>query len=129
MRTRAARDKHELRRQPARLARLLFDSALSSLPHSSSDATERHLLFVDPDFDIHVRISASGSQKKIRGQVISHKSGHSSIRVALFVQGGQLRETTRPDKFGEFHFDPVPTGYVFIQVLTRSRHVATSFEA
>lgn len=128
MKTQATRDKHELRRQPARLARLLFDSSLSSLPHASGDPTDRHLLFVDPDFDIHVNIVASGSQKKIRGQVISRKLALNSVRVALFVQGGQLRGTTRPDKFGEFHFDTVPTGDVLIQVLTRSRHVATSFE-
>jgi hypothetical protein len=129
MTNQTARDKQELRRQPARLARLVFDSSLSSLPLASGDADDRHLLFVDPDFDIHLKIVAFGSQKQIRGQIIFRKLVSSSVRVALFVQGGQLRETTRLDKSGEFRFDPVPTGNVLVQVLTRARHVATSFDA
>ena len=116
--------------QSATPARILFDSSLSSFPVELDDRTpSRHLLFVDPYFDIHMRVAACGSSKEICGQVIPRLSSDRAVQLTLFVQGEELQATTATDDFGEFSFDNVPSGDVVIEILTPSRHLTTSFDA
>jgi hypothetical protein len=130
MKTLFADDELSFRHQPATPARMLFDSFLSSVkPALGDDATERHLLFVDPDFDIHMKVVASGSRKEISGQVIPRALSDRSVRVMLSIPGEQLQATTATDDFGEFRFDQVPTGDASVEIVTESRRVITSFDA
>lgn len=129
MKTQPAEDESSLGDQYATPARVLFDSSVLSVTPSFANAKDRHLLFVDPDFDIHVKVIACGSRKEIIGQVIPRAVAQRRVRVMLSVQGGQLQATTATDDFGEFRFDQVPAGDANIEIVTESRRVITSFDA
>jgi hypothetical protein len=129
MKTQPAEDESSLVDQPATPARVLFDSSASTVTPPFVNAKDRHLLFVDPDFDIHMKVIASGSGKEIIGQVIPRAVAERSVRVMLSVQGEQLQATTATDDFGEFRFDQVPAGDASIEIVTESRRVITSFDA
>jgi hypothetical protein len=129
MKTLIAGGEPDFRHLPATPARLLFDNSVGYDPRALENGTDRHLLFVDPAFDIHMKIAVCGSRKGIHGQVIHRVAGDSDIQVMLFTQKEQLQATTTTDDCGVFGFDQVPTGHVCIEILTRSHHVATSFDA
>jgi hypothetical protein len=123
MKTVLSDDESGFRCQPSTPARILFDSSLSSARPTSGDAKDRHLLFVDRDFDIHMKVVASGSRKQIIGQVIPRALANRSVRVTLLVQGESLQATTATEDFGEFRFDQVPAGDASIEIVTDSRCV------
>jgi hypothetical protein len=111
-------------KQPATAARILFDSSLSSA-HPT-----RHLLFIDDDFDIHMKVAHSESGKEISGQVIPRVIlADRNVQVKLSVQGEALRSTTATGEFGQFRFEQVPAGNASIEIVTETRRVTTSFAA
>jgi hypothetical protein len=117
----------DARHQSARPARILLDTSLSSF--DANGASDRHLLFVDPDLDIHLKITESGSKKEICGQVIPRVPVDRDAPVTLSVRGELLQATTATDDSGEFRFDNVPTGNVIIEIFTAPHHVITAFDA
>jgi len=108
-------------------ARLLFDSSLSSLPaRFGSTVPERHLLFIGPDFDIHVKIAGRDKVREIHGQVIPRAPTEASSQVTLLVQE-EAAETKTTERFGEFTFHRVPVGDVAVEICAASRHLVASF--
>ena len=114
-----------------RVARIIFDSDLSSLPSGIRGMAipDRHLIFADTDLDIHVKITDAGRQKKdIYGQVIPRTPTEKCATVNLQAPN-ELTESTGTDSFGEFSFDNVPTGPVAVEIVMPTHRVVASFEA
>ena len=108
---------------------ILFDSSVSSWPAGFRGVVhDRHLLFVDHDFDVHLKISSAEGNKELYGQVIPReprKNSQSSI-VTLLVQGKPAEKTTTAD-FGEFSFREIPTGNLAIEVMMATRRIMAFF--
>jgi hypothetical protein len=92
----------------------------------SSAVEDRHLLFLDSDFDIHLKITAGQLHREIHGQLIPRIPAGMSFVVLLIVHG-EPEETTTTDSFGEFSFHAVPTGSLAIEILVPSRRIVMSF--
>lgn len=112
---------------PAIAAHILFDR---SVPASTfgfrGKVQDRHLLFLDQDFDIHMKITAAELEKEIHGQVIPRMRTEESFLVTLLFQD-EPAETTTTDSFGEFSFHEVPTGNLAVEILLPSRRIVASF--
>lgn len=107
-------------------ARIIFDSSVSPLPSGFRGIVQdRHLLFIDQDFDIHMKIAAAGRHQEIHGQVIPRAPTEESCLVMLLIQE-ELKETTKTDRFGEFSFQEVPAGDVAVEILVPSRRLPRS---
>ena len=107
---------------------ILFDSSISSWPGGRSAGNDRHLLFVDQDFDVHLKISNAEGNKEIYGQVICREpqaDAQASV-VTLLVQGKPAGKTATAD-FGEFNFRKIPTGNLAIEVMMASRRLTAFF--
>ena len=110
------------------MAHMIFDSSLSLLPSGIRGmGQDRHLLFVAPDLDIHVKITEADRHKEIYGQVIPHASTEESATIMLVTEA-EPKEMRRPDQFGEFSFDEVPAGNVAIEIVLASRRVVAAFD-
>ena len=108
---------------------ILFDSSVSSWPAGfKGPVRDRHLLFADQDFDVHLKISTAEGNKELYGQVIPHeprKNSQSSI-VTLLVKGKPAEKTTTAD-FGEFSFREIPAGNLAIEVMMATRRITAFF--
>ena len=108
---------------------ILFDSSVSSWPGGVKGAgNDRHLLFVDQDFDVHLKIYNAEGNKELYGQVISREAkpeAESSV-VTLLFQGKPAGKTTTAD-FGEFTFRKIPTGNLAIEVMMATRRLTAFF--
>ena len=108
---------------------ILFDSDVSSRPGGFRGAgNDRHLLFADQDFDVHLKISNAEGNNELYGQLICRepKNGSESSVVTLLVQGMPADETTTAD-FGEFSFCKIPTGDLSIEVMVATRRLTAFF--
>ena len=114
--------------QPATTAHIIFDSYLSPLPSGVRGIDQdRHLLFVGPELDIHVKIAQVNRHKEIYGQVITHGPREESTTILLLSCEASQEMTAGP--FGEFTFDEVPSGNVSLEILLPTRRVIAAFDA
>jgi hypothetical protein len=114
--------------QPATTAYTIFDSSLSFLPSGVRGMDQdRHLLFVGPELDIHVKITQADRHKEIYGQVITHGEKEEPATVLLLSCEAPQEATAGP--FGEFNFDEVRSGSVSLEIVLPSRRVVAAFEA
>jgi hypothetical protein len=113
--------------QPVSTARVIFDTSLEVF-HSGVRGIDpdRHLLFVGPDLDIHVKISQVDRHKEIYGQVITHGPREDSATILLLSCEAPQEMTAGP--FGEFNFDEVPSGDVSLEILLPSGRVVAAFD-
>jgi hypothetical protein len=113
---------------PSTAARIIFDSSLSPLPSGVRGmGQDRHLLFVAPDLDIHVKITETARHKEIYGQVIRHTRNEESLMITLVVNE-EPKEIRRTDDFGEFSFDELQAGSGTIEIVQESRRVVATFD-
>ena len=114
--------------QRATTAHIIFDSSLSLLPSGVRGiCQDRHLLFVGPDLDIHVKIAQADRQKEIYGQVITH--GPKEEPTTILLLSGEAPQEMTPGPFGEFIFDEVPSGGVSLEIVLPSGRVVAAFDA
>jgi len=117
--------------RPAEDARVVFDSSVSAMSYGirGGFSSDRHLLFVDTELDIHLKISAAGPQKKeIYGQVIWREPAEDPSVIMLHFEE-KLASTTRTEQFGEFNFPEVPNGTVALEILMPARRILARFDA
>ena len=114
--------------QPSSTAHIIFDSSLSLLPSGVRGMVQdRHLLFVGPDLDIHVKIAQADRHKEIYGQVITHSQKEEPATVLLL--SCEAPQEMSPGPFGEFNFDEVPSGSISLEIVLPSRRVVAAFDA
>src|ERR1700674_4663119 len=108
---------------------IFFYSSVSSWPAGfRGTVPDRHLLFADEDFDVHLKISTADGNKELYGRVIPRKprkNSQSSI-VTLLVRGKPAEKTTTAD-FCEFSFSKIPTGNLTIEVMMATRRIMAFF--
>jgi hypothetical protein len=116
--------------RPTEDARVIFDSSVSASAFGVRGfGSDRHLLFVDPELDIHLKIGAVGPrQKELYGQVIWREQMEEPSVVMLRVEE-KVAGTTRTEQFGEFSFPEVPPGNIAVEILMPSRCVLARFDA
>jgi hypothetical protein len=114
--------------QPITTAHIIFDSSLSLLPSGVRGiGQDRHLLFVGPDLDIHLKIAPADRHKEIYGQVIAH--GQKEEPTNILLLGCEAPLETTPGPFGEFIFDEVPGGSLSLEIVLPSCRVTAAFDA
>jgi hypothetical protein len=114
--------------QTATTAHMIFDSNLSLLPSGTRGmGRDRHLLFVAPDLDIHLKITEVDRHKEIYGQVIP-RTPTEEFATIMLVTEEQPNEMRRSDQFGEFSFDKVSAGNVAIEIVLASRRAVAAFD-
>jgi hypothetical protein len=109
---------------------ILFDSSMSLLPSQFGEALkDRHLVFAGQDFDMHLKISETGGNNKLHGQVIPHRPRNTapqSSTVTLLAHGKQVGQSAT-DQFGEFILPGIPIGDLVLEVITVDRRNTASF--
>ena len=77
----------------------------------------RQFILRDEEFDIHIKIWGGEDRKQIRGQLLprSGKAFPPPARCYLLLNGARL-QTTHTDATGEFQFDEVPEGALYLQI-------------
>src|SRR5581483_11400059 len=103
---------------PALNAHMLLDSSLISDASDDHATPDRHLLFTGPDLDIHLKVTEADRHRGICGQVITHQRTQQSATIVL---GGDVPRKIETGTFGEFNFEEVPAGNVFLEILLPSR--------
>jgi hypothetical protein len=119
----------QLKKPPARAARRLVGSDVFS--HTSGmrgKVEDRHLLFVDDNFDIHLKVATSQEHKNVLGQVTSRTTVWELALVTLLAQDRPY-ETATTDSFGDFMFRKVPAGNLNIEILIPSHRIVVPFDA
>jgi predicted anti-sigma-YlaC factor YlaD len=99
------------------IASVVFDSfAQPALAGARGAAANHQLLLTAEEFDIHIRLSGVGSERRLAGQILSRGEGTlvPGIHVHLLDQGTQVGTTT-VDSLGEFEFHEVPDRPLQIQ--------------
>ena len=119
----------QLTKPPARAARRLEDSDVSfHTPGMRGKVEDRHLLFADDNFDIHLKVATSPEHKNVLGQVTSRTTTWELALVTLLAQD-RPHETATIDGFGEFVFRKVPAGNLNIEILIPSHRVVVPLDA
>jgi hypothetical protein len=116
--------------RPTDDARVIFDSFVSASAFGIRGfGSDRHLVFVDAELDIHLKIGTAGpQQKEIYGQVIWREPVGEPSVVKLHVDK-KVACTTRTEQFGEFTFPEVPAGNAAVEILMPSRCILARFDA
>jgi hypothetical protein len=115
--------------QQAKRAQILFDSSVSPAPAGFRGVFgDRHLLFVDDDLEIHLKISSTGPAKELYGQLIHRTEGIASeLSAVTLLAAGEPRQKTTTAAFGEFSFQKLPEGSIAIEIFAPQRRVLACF--
>jgi len=94
------------------IASVLFDSfSQPALAGARGSAAARQLLLSAEQFDVHLRMSTVGTQRRIAGQILSRGKDMDLTGAQLHLQSeGKRIETAVADQFGEFEFLEVADG-------------------
>jgi hypothetical protein len=113
--THAANDIFEPRNEKSLreiIASVLFDSfSQPALAGARGSAAARQLLLSAEQFDVHLRMSTVGNQRRIAGQILSRGKDIDLTGAQLhLLSEGKRIETAVADQFGEFEFLEVADG-------------------
>ena len=100
------------------LASLVYDSfADPAFAGARGAATPHQFLLSAMEFDIHIRVWQTGSERRMTGQILS-RDKQMDLRGAQLhlLHEGKRCSSTEADAFGEFEFDEVPDGPLYLQI-------------
>jgi len=100
------------------IASLVYDSfADPALAGARGTAAQHQFLLSAMEFDIHIRVWQTGAERRMTGQILSRdkQSDLSGAHLHLLHQGKRFG-STEADAFGEFEFDEVPDGPLYLQI-------------
>jgi hypothetical protein len=103
------------------IASVLFDSfSQPALAGARGSAAARQLLLSAEEFDVHLRISIVGTERRIAGQILSRGKDTDAAGAHLhLIQKGKRIETAEADRFGEFEFQEVTEGPLELEIELR----------
>ena len=77
----------------------------------------RQFILRDEEFDIHIKVQGAGEGRQIHGQLLSRRSNQFAPPAQChLLSNGERYQSTSTDETGEFHFDGVPEGELYLQV-------------
>ena len=100
------------------IASLVYDSfSEPALAGARGAASPHQFLLSAMEFDIHIRVWNSGSERRMTGQILCRdkQTVVGGAQLHLLHQGKRFG-STEVDTFGEFQFDEVPDGPLFLQI-------------
>jgi len=100
------------------IASVLFDSfSQPAFAGARGSAAARQLLLSGDEFDVHLRISTLGGQRRIAGQILSRgkDSDVTGSQLHLLHEGKRI-ETAAADRFGEFEFHEITGGPLELEI-------------
>ena len=100
------------------IASLVYDSfSEPALAGARGSAAPHQFLLSAMEFDIHIRVWEAGPERRLTGQIMSRdkKVDLQGAQLHLLHQGKRFG-STEADKFGEFEFEEVPKGSLYLQV-------------
>ena len=100
------------------IASLVFDSfAQPAMAGARGAAAPHQFLLSAMEFDIHIRVWEAGAERRITGQILSRDktADLQGAQLHLLHQGKRFG-STEADNFGEFEFDEVPEGPLYLQI-------------
>jgi hypothetical protein len=100
------------------IASVVFDSfSQPALAGARGASSARQILLSAEDVDVHVRVSARGTERRIAGQILSRNKSANLVGVRLhLLEGGKRVGTAAADKFGEFEFEEVTDGPLDLEI-------------
>src|SRR5207237_6379504 len=117
----------QLQIPPVMFADMLADTHVSLMPGLRGSSSARHMRFISREFDIHLKISGSGNQKSLFGQVTADGIAAESSLITLIVHDEHCA-TTATDSFGEFEVARVRFGTAMLEILVPSRRIVATFD-
>ena len=105
----------------AATASIVFDSHLQSRSQgirSGPPGPARQIVLRDIEFDIHIKISRTDTGRKIHGQLLPRTATKSFSQAAKchVLHNGVRFESTTTDDTGEFRFEGIPDGALYLQI-------------
>ncbi len=105
----------------AAIASIVFDSYLQSQIRgirSGAPGPARQIVLRDIEFDIHIKISLTDSGRRIQGQLLPRTTDKSFSQPAKchVLHNGVRFESTTTDDTGEFRFEGIPDGALYLQI-------------
>jgi hypothetical protein len=77
----------------------------------------RQFILRDDEYDIHIKIWGDPIRRQIRGQLLPRSGkGFAPLAKCHLLHNGARFQSTFTDETGEFHFDEVPEGDLYIQI-------------
>jgi hypothetical protein len=100
------------------IASVLFDSfSQPALAGARGSAAARQLLLSAEEFDVHLRISTVGGQRRIAGQILSRGKDADVTGTQLhLLHEGKRIESAEADRFGEFEFHEIAQGQLELEI-------------
>jgi hypothetical protein len=100
------------------IATLVFNSfAQPAMAGARGGNTPQQFLLSAMEFDIHIRIWESDKGRRLTGQILSRDDSASLQGAKLhLLQDGKRFSSTEADPLGEFEFEAVPTGPLYLQI-------------
>ncbi len=102
-------------------ASVAFDSRLQPRIagfRSGSPDPSRQIVLRDLEFDIHIKITRNATGRQIHGQLLPRTTDKSFSAPAQchVLHNGLRLESTMTDETGEFHFEGLPEGGLYLQI-------------
>jgi len=101
------------------IASLVYDSfAEPALAGARGAAAAPHQFLLSAmEFDIHIRVWDSGPERRLTGQILCRDKQAEICGAQLhLLRDGKRLGSTQADVFGEFQFEEVPDGPLFLQI-------------
>lgn len=100
------------------VASVLFDSfSQPALAGARGASAARQLLLSAEEFDVHLRVSAAGNERRIAGQILSRNKDTDVRGTRLhLLRDGKRIDTAEADRFGEFEFFEVTDGPLELEI-------------
>ena len=100
------------------IASLVYDSfSEPALAGARGAAAPHQFLLSAMEFDIHIRVWDSGTERRLTGQILCRDKSTAlqGAQLHLLHQGKRF-DSTEADTFGEFEFAEVPDGPLYLQI-------------
>jgi hypothetical protein len=100
------------------IASLVYDSfSEPALAGARGAGAPHQFLLSAMEFDIHIRVWDSGSERRMTGQILCRDRQTIVLGAQLhLLHQGKRFGSTEVDTFGEFQFEEVPDGPLFLQI-------------
>jgi hypothetical protein len=130
--TEAVFSEAELSIPPAVFADMIFDSDVSPAARGVRGAirstTRRHMRFVCPEFDVHIKLALSGENRNLFGQITAADSIPSTSLVTLFFDTKPYASTIT-DPLGEFDLRGVRGENALLEIVLPFRRIMVPLDS
>jgi len=112
---------------PITFADMVVDTQVSLVPGLRGSTSARRMRFISGEFDIYLRLTGSGNERNLFGQLTANGiAPESSLKTLLFH--GEHCVITVTDSWGGFEVHQVPFGNAILEILVPSRRIVATFD-